>query len=67
MKTQLWSYAPSPAICGWCLPELLPSCLGSAGDQTRKCARGWGPSCFASTIFGPIGVSAALAERGRGH
>lgn len=32
MKTQLSPCTPSPAICGWYLPGLLPSCLGSVGD-----------------------------------
>lgn len=58
MKTQLWPCTPSPAICGWYLPGLPPSCLGSAGDLTRRSAWGDGvvlvKSCFASTIFGPI-------------
>lgn len=35
LKTQLWPCTASPAICGWHLHVLLPSCLGSVRDQTR--------------------------------
>lgn len=48
MKTQIWLCTASSAICGWYLPVLLPSCLGSVRDQTKRFARGWVKSCFAS-------------------
>lgn len=54
MKTQLWPCTPSPAICGWYLPGLPPSCLGSAGDLTRRSVGGMGWCWLSLALLQPF-------------